>query len=105
MLRRALLLTLATLLVSARGHAQGDRPTPDSFRIEWARRPTWMRPGTDGYLYNDSRWRLTNVRVRAQVVDGGGRVVRAPGTALPNTETTVSRTTRCLGRGRSSPCP
>jgi len=92
MLRRALLLTLATLLVSARGHAQSDRPTPDAFRIEWARRPTWMRPGTDGYLYNDSRWRVTNVRVHAQVVDGGGRVVRETvvsvfGNAVPGART------------------
>jgi hypothetical protein len=51
-----------------------------------------MRPGTDGYLYNDSRWRLTNVRVRARVVDGGGRVVRETvvsvfGNAVPGART------------------
>lgn len=88
---RALLFVLATLLVGASAHAQ-DRPAPDSFRIEWARRPPWMRPGADGYLYNDSRWRVTNVRVRARVVDGSGRVVRESvvsvfGNAVPGART------------------
>jgi hypothetical protein len=92
MRRRALLVALATLLVSPSAHAQSDRPTADSFRIEWTRRPGWMRPGTDAYLYNDSRWRLTNVRVRAQVVDGSGRVLREStvsvfGNSVPRTRT------------------
>ena len=92
MRRRALLLGLATALVSTSSHAQGDRPTAESFRIEWTRRPAWMRPGTDGYLHNDSRWRVTNVRVRAQVVDPSGRVVRESmvsvfGNAVPGTRT------------------
>jgi hypothetical protein len=92
MRRRVWLLALAALLVSANGNAQGDRPTASSFRIEWTRRPSWMRPGTDGYLYNDSRWRVTNVRVRAQVVDGTGSVVRETvvsvfGNAVPGART------------------
>jgi len=92
MRRRALLLVLAMLLADASSHAQSDRPTAESFRIEWARRPGWMRPGTDGYLYNESRWRVTNVRIRAQVVDGSGRVVRETvvsvfGNAVPGTRT------------------
>src|SRR5213592_3491748 len=92
MRRRALLLVLAMLLAGASSHAQSDRPTAESFRIEWARRPGWMRPGTDGYLYNESRWRVTNVRVRAQVVDGTGRVVRETvvsvfGNAVPGART------------------
>ena len=89
---RALLLALAMLLVGATSHAQSGRPTPESFRIEWERRPAWMRPGTDGYLHNDSRWRLTNIRIRAQVVDGSGRVIRETvvsvfGNAVPGTRT------------------
>ena len=92
MRRRALLLVLAMLLANTSSHAQSDRPTAESFRIEWARRPGWMRPGTDGYLYNESRWRVTNVRIRAQVVDGSGRVVRETvvsvfGNAVPGTRT------------------
>ena len=92
MRRRALVLVLAMLLAGTSSYAQSDRPTAESFRIEWARRPGWMRPGTDGYLYNESRWRVTNVRIRAQVVDGSGRVVRETvvsvfGNAVPGTRT------------------
>src|SRR6058998_2670588 len=76
MQRRGVLLAVAIFLLSPGAYAQSAAPTPESFRIEWIRRPGWMRPGVDGYLYNDSRWRVTNVRVRARVVDGSGRVVR-----------------------------
>ena len=81
MSRRALLLVLAMLLAGTLSYAQSDRPTADSFRLEWSRRPGWMRPGTDGFLYNESRWRVTNVRIQARALDGSGRLVR---------ETTVS---------------
>ena len=95
MRRRALVLVLAMLLADTSSHAQSDRPTAESFRMEWSRRPGWMRPGTDGYLYNESRWRVTNVRIRAQVVDGSGRVVRETvvsvfGNAVPGTRTFFS---------------
>jgi len=76
MCRRVLLLVLAVALVGTSVYAQSDRPTPNSFRLEWSRRPGWMRPGTDGYIYNESRWRVTNVRVQARAVDGFGRLVR-----------------------------
>jgi len=76
MCRRVLLLVLVMVLVDTSGYAQSDRPTPNSFRLEWSRRPGWMRPGTDGYIYNESRWRVTNVRVQARALDGSGRLVR-----------------------------
>ena len=76
MSRRALLLVLAMVLAGTNSYAQSDRPTNDSFRLEWSRRPGWMRPGTDGFLYNESRWRVTNVRVQARALDGSGRLVR-----------------------------
>ena len=79
--RRVLLLVLALVLAGTSSYAQSDRPSTDSFRLEWSRRPGWMRPGTDGFLYNESRWRVTNVRVQARALDGSGRLVR---------ETTVS---------------
>ena len=81
MSRRVLLLALAMVLAGTSSYAQSDRPTNDSFRLEWSRRPGWMRPGTDGFIYNESRWRVTNVRVQARALDGSGRLVR---------ETTVS---------------
>jgi hypothetical protein len=76
MSRRVLLLALAMVLAGTSSYAQSDRPTADSFRLEWSRRPGWMRPGTDGFLYNESRWRVTNVRVQARALDGSGRLVR-----------------------------
>src|SRR5262245_56864838 len=81
MSRRVLRLALVRVLAGTCSYAQSDRPTNDSFRLEWSRRPGWMRPGTDGFLYNESRWRVTNVRVQARALDNSGRLVR---------ETTVS---------------
>ena len=94
MRRRALLIAVAALVVAAAsGQAQPPgRPTAESFRIEWVRRPPSMRPGVDGYIHNDSRWRVTNLRIRAVVVDAAGTVVRESvvsvwGNSVPGTRT------------------
>jgi hypothetical protein len=94
MRRSALLIAVAALVVAAAvAQAQPPgRPTAESFRIEWVRRPPSMRPGVDGYIYNDSRWRVTNLRVRAVVVDAAGTQVREStvsvwGNAVPGTRT------------------
>jgi hypothetical protein len=93
MRRSALLIAMAILVVVAGAQAQGTgRPTTESFRIEWVRRPPSMRPGIDGYIYNDSRWRVTNIRVRAVVVDAAGTPVRESivsvwGNAVPGVRT------------------
>jgi len=91
----ALLIAVAALVVAAAAVAQAQspgRPTPESFRFEWARRSPSMRPGVDGYIYNDSRWRVTNLRVRAVVVDAAGTKVRESvvsvwGNSVPGTRT------------------
>ena len=93
MRRSGLLVAVTILVVASIAEAQAPgRPTPESFRIEWARRPPSMRPGVDGYIYNDSRWRVTNIRVRAVVVDAAGTVVRESvvsvwGNAVPGART------------------
>lgn len=92
MSRRALLLVLAMVLAGTSSYAQSDRPTAASFRMEWSRHPGWMRPGTDGFLYNESPWRVTNVRVQARAMDGAGRLVRETvvsvfGNSVPGTRT------------------
>ena len=62
------------LLVSVLAHAQG--PAPQAFRVEWSRRTDpWLRPGVDGYVHNDSNYRVGNVLLRVQVVDGSERVL------------------------------
>jgi hypothetical protein len=93
-MRRCALLLAATVLIvtAASAEAQAPRPTAESFRIEWVRRPPSMRPGVDGYIYNESRWRVTNLRVRAVVVDAAGittreSVVSVWGNAVPGTRT------------------
>ncbi len=93
-MRRCALLLAATALIvaAASAQAQAPRPTSESFRIEWVRRPPSMRPGVDGYIYNESRWRVTNLRVRALVVDAAGATVRESvvsvwGNAVPGTRT------------------
>ena len=90
----ALLIAVVALVVAAAvAQAQSPgRPTPESFRFEWARHSPSMRPGTDGYIYNDSRWRVTNMRIRAVVVDPAGNKVRESvvsvwGNAVPGTRT------------------
>ena len=90
----ALLIAVTALLALAAvaGAQSSGRPTSESFRIEWVRRPPSMRPGVDGYIYNDSRWRVTNLRVRAVVVDAAGSTVRETvvsvwGNAVPGTRT------------------
>jgi hypothetical protein len=90
----ALLIAVTALFVVAavaRAQSPG-RPTAESFRFEWVSRPPSMRPGVDGYIYNDSRWRVTNLRVRAVVVDAAGSTVRETvvsvwGNAVPGTRT------------------
>ena len=94
-MRPGVLLIAMVALVAAAAVAQGQgpgRPTSESFRIEWVRRPPSMRPGVDGYIYNESRWRVTNIRVRAVVVDAAGATVRESivsvwGNAVPGTRT------------------
>ena len=105
MSRRSLLLVLAMMLLAdTSSYAQSDRPTADSFRLEWSRRPGWMRPGTDGFLYNESRWRVTNVRVQARALDGSGRLVRETvvsvfGNSVPGVRTFFALP--ALGEGES----
>ena len=94
-MRQSALLIAVTALVIAAAVAQAQspgRPTAESFRFEWVRHSPSMRPGVDGYIYNDSRWRVTNLRIRAVVVDGAGAKVRESvasvwGNAVPGTRT------------------
>jgi len=94
MRQSALLIAVAALVIAAAvAQAQSPgRPTPESFRFEWARHAPSMRPGVDGYIYNDSRWRVTNLRIRAVVVDAAGAKVRESvasvwGNSVPGTRT------------------
>ena len=63
-MRQTLPLALALLLLGAAAHAQeSSRPQAQSFRVEWTRLPPTMRPGVEGYVYNDSTYRIGLVRL------------------------------------------
>ena len=79
-----LLAGLIALLVTGFADAQGVRPQTTSFRVEWERRTGFWLPAVEGYVYNDSEYRVGNVRLQVEIVDGaghrlGGKTVWVPG--------------------------
>lgn len=47
-----------------------DRPTPQSFEVEWKRRTDpYLRSGIEGWVYNPSGYRVSSVLLRVQVVE------------------------------------
>jgi len=67
-----LLVLLAAGLAGAQATA---RPDPGSFRVEWNLRTGFWRPAVEGYVYNQSEYRVGNVRLRVDVLDASGRRV------------------------------
>ncbi|MGH7279377.1 MAG: FxLYD domain-containing protein [Candidatus Rokuibacteriota bacterium] len=52
--------------------------TPDarSFRVEWHRSTAvWRRPALEGFVYNDSPYRVGDVKLRIVALDGADQVV------------------------------
>jgi hypothetical protein len=49
-----------------------DAQTPFRFELEEAR--SHRGRGVEGYVYNDLPWRITNVRVQVESLDGNGTV-------------------------------
>lgn len=76
---------LVTLFAAGLAAAQGLPPEPSAFRVEWERRDArFWRPAVEGYVYNESDYRVGNVRLRVEVVDAsghrlGGKTVWVPG--------------------------
>jgi hypothetical protein len=65
-LAAALLLGLLTASVV---RAQGP-VSLESFHVEWTTRTdAWVKPGIDGYVYNNSIYRVSNVRLRVETLD------------------------------------
>ncbi|MGH7312991.1 MAG: FxLYD domain-containing protein [Candidatus Rokuibacteriota bacterium] len=79
-LRPALLLPpfLSTILLVALpslGETQ-QPPTPQAFQVEWQPRSGHMRPGIEGFVYNPSGYRVGSIRLKVEVLDKEGRVLR-----------------------------
>ena len=70
-----LIAALLGLWVTAEAGAQ-TLVSLESFRVEWApRTEPWVKPGVDGYVYNDSSYRVGNVRLRVETLDGANQPV------------------------------
>lgn len=66
---------LLGLLLAPAAHAQ-TLVSLESFRVEWTTRTEpWMKPGVEGYVYNDSVYRVSNVRLRIETLDQGNQPV------------------------------
>ena len=67
---------LAVALLAVAGRAQETMPAGESFRAEAEPDLLGRRgPAIVGWLYNDRASGVSNVRVRVDVLDGGGQVV------------------------------
>jgi hypothetical protein len=64
------------LVVVETACAQGVGPSPESFAVEWHPRSQHLMPGFEGYVHNRSEYRVGSVRLKVEVLDGNGRVVR-----------------------------
>jgi hypothetical protein len=52
--------------------AQDFKALVSSFRVEWERRTGLWRPAIEGWVYNDSEYRVGNVRLQIIVLDSSG---------------------------------
>lgn len=77
MTKTVLRAVLVTMLL-APGAARAQTPRTDAtgpFRFELEEAPPTHRGrGVEGYVYNDSPWRITNVRLRVETIDSSGTI-------------------------------
>lgn len=71
-----IVIVLAILVSGTAAHAQRVSLPAPQFRVQWERRAeTWRRPAIEGYVHNDSDYRLGNVRLRVELLDAASQVV------------------------------
>ena len=76
MIRATLLGVVALVLLTSAAAAQQTTPAGGPFRAEAEPDLLGRRgPAVVGWLYNDGTEAVTNVRVRVEVLDGGGQAV------------------------------
>jgi hypothetical protein len=69
-----MLVTLAFLVAAPQASAQ--RPSPETFQIEWKRRSDpWVRPGIEGWVHNPSNYRVGSMSLKLQTLDASNQVV------------------------------
>ena len=63
------------LLVGIAPEASAQRPSADTFQIEWKKRTDpWVRPGIEGWVYNPSNYRVGSMSLKLQTLDGNNQV-------------------------------
>jgi hypothetical protein len=72
---RARIVALIVVLIAGIAQAQSVPPRPESFRVEWGRRSDFWRPAVDGYVHNDSDYRVGNIRLRVEMLDASNSPV------------------------------
>lgn len=88
----AMLVLALTLPATVAWGQAGGRPANDSFHVSWQREASTVTPRIQGRVHNDSRFRVTDVRLQVEGLDAGGRPVGqthawAFGDILPGGET------------------
>jgi hypothetical protein len=77
--RQALLAGAAGLIVLGlvgAATAQRHEDVAQSLRVEWQRTTErWRRPGIEGYVYNDSPYRIGGVRLRLEALGASDQMV------------------------------
>lgn len=69
--------SLVALACVGTATAQPQADVARQLRVEWeALDEAWSRPRLAGHVYNDSTYRIGSVRLRVEVLDAGGKVVR-----------------------------
>jgi hypothetical protein len=75
----ALVLAAGGLIVFAflgAATAQTQAEVAQSLRVEWHRTTErWRRPSIEGYVYNDSPYRIGGLQLRLETLDGSDQVV------------------------------
>lgn len=75
-MRAAIALAIALMLptTAAWGQDRG-RPANDSFRVSWEPETDRVTPRIEGRVHNDSRFRVTDVRLQVDGLDADGQPV------------------------------
>jgi hypothetical protein len=67
----AIALAMTTLGIVSAAHAQDFGASP-AFRVDAAPREFSRSPALEGYVHNGTSYRITNVRLKVEILDGDG---------------------------------
>jgi hypothetical protein len=75
-LARWIIGVLVAMMLLGASAASAQRPTPETFRVEWKRRTDpWVRPGIEGWVHNPSSFRVGSMSLKLQKLGDDDQVV------------------------------